>query len=98
MWYTREAGWKLNQGGELYDMSKAPFEEILVPADTTDPAAIAARKRLQAALDKLNPGGGILDQGDGTGRHASKKAKKEAKKQDKATEKKFRTKKKVTPE
>jgi len=99
MWYTREAGWKLNQAGELYDMSNAPFEEILVPADTTDPAAIAARKRLQAALDKLNPAGGILDEGDGTGRHASKQAKKEAKKKvDKTIEKNLRTKKKVTPE
>jgi arylsulfatase A len=99
MWYTREAAWKLNQAGELFDMRNAPFEEKLVPADTTDTTAIAARKRLQAALDKLNPAGGILDQGDGTGRHASKKAKKEAKKQDsKQVEKKLRTKKKVTPE
>ena len=73
MWYTREAGWKLNQAGELYDMSNAPFEEKLVPADTKDPAAIAARKHLQAALDKLNPAGGIKDDGDGTGRHANRK-------------------------
>ena len=39
---------------------------------TVNPAAIAARKRLQAALDQLNPAGGILDTGDGTGRHANK--------------------------
>jgi len=78
MWYVREAGWKLNQAGELYDMSKAPFEEIIVKADTKDPAAIAARKRLQAALDKLDPAGGILDEGDGTGRHANRKKKKQA--------------------
>jgi len=76
-WYTREAGWKLNQKGELFDMKNAPFEEILVAVNTTDPSAIAARKRLQAALDLLNPAGGILDDGDGTGRHANKqKAKK----------------------
>jgi len=73
MWYAREAGWKLNQAGELFDMSSAPFEEKLVAADTKDPAAIAARKRLQAALDQLNPAGGILDDGDGTGRHANRK-------------------------
>jgi arylsulfatase A len=73
MWYTREAGWKLNEKGELYDMSNAPFEEKLVPADTKDPSAIAARKRLQAALDKLNPADGIIDDGDGTGRHANRK-------------------------
>jgi arylsulfatase A len=79
-WYTREAGWKLNQDGELFDMSNSPFEEKLIAADTMDPAAIAARKRLQTALDQLNPAGGILDQGDGTGRHANKKKKKEGKK------------------
>jgi arylsulfatase A len=71
-WYVREPGWKLNQAGELFDMSNAPFEEPLVPADTKNPAAIAARRRLQAALDQLNPAGGILDEGDGTGRHANR--------------------------
>jgi arylsulfatase A len=81
MWYVRNAGWKLNEKGELYDLSDAPFVETLVPADTTDPAAVAARKQLQAALDKLNPAGGILDDGDGTGRHANK----EKKKKDKAS-------------
>jgi arylsulfatase A len=73
MWYVRDAAWKLNQKGELFDMTHAPFEEPLVPADTKDPGAIAARTRLQAALDKLNPAGGILDDGDGTGRHANRK-------------------------
>ena len=71
-WYAREAGWKLNQAGELFDMSKAPFEEPMAAAGTKDPAAIAARQRLQASLDKLNPAGGIVDEGDGTGRHASR--------------------------
>ncbi len=72
MWYVRETGWKLNQSGELFDMSDAPFTEKLVAADTKNPAATAARKRLQTALDQLNPGGGILDSGDGTGRHAGR--------------------------
>jgi arylsulfatase A len=71
-WYVCEPEWKLNQAGELFDMSKAPFEEPLIPADTKNPAAIAARQRLQAALDQLNPAGGILDEGDGTGRHANR--------------------------
>jgi arylsulfatase A len=71
-WYAREAGWKLNQAGELFDMGQAPFEEPRVAKDTQDPAAKAARSRLQAVLDKLNPAGGILDQGDGTGRHANR--------------------------
>lgn len=74
-WWVREDGWKLTQAGELFDMSDAPFSEKLVPADTKDPAAIATRKRLQPALDKLNPAGGVLDQGDGSGRHANKKVK-----------------------
>jgi arylsulfatase A len=78
MWYVRNAGWKLNEKGELYDMSDAPFGEKLVPADTTDAAAVTARKELQAALDKLNPAGGILDDGDGTGRHANKAKKEKA--------------------
>ncbi len=75
-WYVREKKWKLNQDGKLYDMNKAPFEEILVAADSKDPEAIAARKRLQSALDQLNPAGGILDDGDGSGRHANKTKKK----------------------
>ena len=72
MWYVRNAGWKLNEKGELYDMSDAPFGEKLVPSDTTDATAVAARRLLQAALDQLNPAGGIIDDGDGTGRHANK--------------------------
>jgi arylsulfatase A len=78
-WYVREAKWKLNQDGELFDMANAPFEEPLVAPDTKNTAAIAARKRLQAALDKLNPAGGIVDTGDGTGRHAGRDEKKKKK-------------------
>jgi arylsulfatase A-like enzyme len=79
MWYVRSAGWKLNHIGELFDMSKAPFEEILVAADTRDAKAIAARKELQAELDRLNPAAGIRDTGDGTGRHANRKKNKPGK-------------------
>ena len=71
-WYVRDANWKLNQNNELFDMSKAPFEEIAVAANTSDQNAVDARKRLQVFLDELNPAGGILDTGDGTGRHANK--------------------------
>jgi len=80
MWYVREAGWKLNQAGELFDMSDAPFAERLVAADSKDASAIAARARLQAALAQLNPAGGIVDTGDPSGRHAKNVAKKEARK------------------
>ena len=82
MWYVRGLNWKLNEKDELYDMSGAPFEEKLVPADSQDPAATAARAKLKAALDQLNPAGGILDDGDGTGRHGGKSAKKNKKKDD----------------
>ena len=69
-WYVREADWKLNQAGELFDMSDAPFVEKLVAPGSDTPAALAARRRLAAALAQLNPAGGIPDTGDETGRHA----------------------------
>ena len=52
--HVREAGWKLNQAGQLFDMKNAPFEEIPVPADSKDATAVAARQRLSAALAELN--------------------------------------------
>jgi arylsulfatase A len=73
-YYVRSLQYKLNQSGELFDMSKAPFEEIVVAADTQNAEAVAARKSLQAELDRLNPKGGYIDKGDGTGRHANKAA------------------------
>ncbi|MHC1705657.1 MAG: sulfatase-like hydrolase/transferase [Tenuifilaceae bacterium] len=82
-YWVRSASYKLNQAGELFDMSKAPFEEILVTADTQNSEAIAARTSLQAELDRLNPKGGYIDKGDGTGRHANKAKKKEAEAKDK---------------
>ena len=78
-WWVRSDGWKLNQRGELFDMSSAPFEERLVAANADTDASKAARATLTAALAKLNPAGGILDDGDGSGRHADK-TKKEKKK------------------
>ncbi len=57
-WYVRDDGWKLNQAGELFDMKDSPFVEQLVETDSKDEAAAAARRRLQAVLDELNPAGG----------------------------------------
>jgi arylsulfatase A len=54
-WYVREDQWKLNKAGELFDMQDAPFTEQLVPANAENENAKAARKRLRAVLDKLNP-------------------------------------------
>ena len=65
--HVREAGWKLNQSGQLFDMKNAPFEEISVPADSKDTAAVAARQRLSAALAELNPGAGFKGEGSGRG-------------------------------
>jgi arylsulfatase A len=57
-WYARTARWKLNNAGELFDMSAAPFVEKPVPPGTGDAEAMAARARLQAVLDQLNPAAG----------------------------------------
>ena len=70
-WYVRDARWKLTRENELFDMSNSPFEEKLVKNYTEDKEASDAFKRLKAVLDNLNPAGGILDDGDGSGRHAS---------------------------
>ncbi|MEX0641402.1 MAG: sulfatase-like hydrolase/transferase [Pirellulales bacterium] len=49
--YVRDARYKLTGDGEMFDMSEAPFYEIAVAKDTTDPAANSSRKALQAVLD-----------------------------------------------
>ncbi|NDB77643.1 MAG: hypothetical protein EB141_18700, partial [Verrucomicrobia bacterium] len=77
-YHVREAGWKLNQSGQLYDMKNAPFEELAVPADSKDEAAVAARKRLSAALAELNPGAGFKGTGSGRGDKTNKAKKKGA--------------------
>jgi hypothetical protein len=55
-WYVRSPGWKLTNDGQLFDMSDAPFSEKLVPTGKESADARAARKKLQAVLDQLNPG------------------------------------------
>lgn len=85
-WYVRSAKWKLNRAGELFDMTNAPFEEKLVADYATNAEASAAYARLQAALKELAPEKGILDDGDGSGRHASNVNKKKGAKEDKDSE------------
>ena len=72
MWYVRDANFKLTQDGKLYDMSDAPFSERTVESGEESDQALASRSKLAAVLAKLNPAGGVLDQGDGTGRHANR--------------------------
>lgn len=82
-WYVRDQGYKLNRTGELFDMSKAPFEENLVANVSENKEASETKRRLAAVLEQLNPAGGIMDEADGSGRHASnveKNAKKSKKK------------------
>jgi arylsulfatase A len=52
-YYIRDPRWKLTDKGEFFDMKEAPFKQIAVPKNTTDPEAKAARERLQKELDKL---------------------------------------------
>ena len=79
-WYDRDMDWKLNEAGSLFDMHRAPYAEPLVPAETQNQDALAARQRLQAVLNELNPAGGIMDSGNGSGTLDRKqKGKKKAK-------------------
>ena len=66
-WYVRDAGWKLTDTGELFDMRDAPFAEREA---LSGPEADAARRRLGAVLATLDPASGKL--GDKTGKHAKK--------------------------
>jgi arylsulfatase A len=51
--YVRDARFKLTNHGEFFDLSEAPYREIAVASDTTDAAALGARKNLQAVLAQL---------------------------------------------
>jgi arylsulfatase A len=62
-WYVREPGYKLNEAGDLFDMSDAPFvEKPIAPTADTDQSK-AARQRLAAVLADLNPAGGKTEIG-----------------------------------
>jgi arylsulfatase A len=50
--YARDKQFKLTNQGEMFDLSEAPFKEIPVAADSTDPNIVAARKALQTVLDE----------------------------------------------
>lgn len=51
--YARDARFKLTNKGELYDLSEAPYREILVSSNTSDPTAVSGQKRLQSVLNEL---------------------------------------------
>jgi arylsulfatase A-like enzyme len=76
-WYVCDRCFKLNESGELFDLSDAPFAEKPVAKDTQDPAAVAARTCLQQALDTLSPAAGKVAAPDAKkGKGGKRKAKK----------------------
>ena len=64
-WFVRNAGFKLNEQGELFDMSDAPFVEKPVAPEADTEASKAARQKLTAVLAELNPAAGKTDPGGG---------------------------------
>jgi arylsulfatase A len=60
-WFVREPGFKLNEKGDLFDMSDAPFVEKLISPEGDTEQSKAARQRLGAALAGLNPAAGKTD-------------------------------------
>jgi arylsulfatase A len=72
--YARNNRFKLTNGGELFDLSEAPFKEIPVPEDSKDATAISARADLQKVLAQLPTAPGNPNA------KAAKKAKRKAKK------------------
>jgi arylsulfatase A-like enzyme len=54
-YFVRDDKWKLRENGELYDVSNAPYEEILVLPDKDTAESKAARERLHAVMTKLHP-------------------------------------------
>ena len=83
-WFVREQGWKMNESGELFDMSDAPFVEKPVAASADSDASKAARTRLTAVLAELNPAAGKTDDGGGKGEKQKKRAERKKKQDAKA--------------
>jgi arylsulfatase A len=79
-WYVRNQGWKLNEKGELFDMSDAPFVEKPVDAAADTEDSKAARTRLTAVLADLNPAAGKSDPGGEKGEKPRKRKKKKMQK------------------
>ncbi|MEQ1830442.1 MAG: sulfatase-like hydrolase/transferase [Pirellula sp.] len=62
-WFVREADYKMNESGELFEMKDAPFQEKLVASGSDNNESTAARTRLTNVLSTLNPDGGKVDEG-----------------------------------
>ncbi len=81
-WYVREQDWKMNEAGELFDMSDAPFVEKPVASDADTDASKAARARLAKTLADLNPTAGKTDgQGPANAANPNRRALRQQRKQ-----------------
>jgi arylsulfatase A len=74
-WYVREAGFKMDQAGDLFDMGDAPFVEKPVAPEADTEASKTARARLAKVLAELNPAAGKTDN-EGGGKAGKKKKRK----------------------
>ena len=63
-WFVREQGWKMNESGELFDMSDAPFVEKPVAVENDTAESKSARQRLTKVLAELNPAAGNTSGGE----------------------------------
>jgi len=54
-YFVRDLRWKLNESGELYDVSDSPYTETLVLPEKDTPESKASRVHLQSVLDTLHP-------------------------------------------
>ena len=70
-WFVRNAGFKMNEKAELFDMSEAPFVEKPLLAEADTEASKAARLRLTAILEELNPAAGKTDADGGAKRRGA---------------------------
>ena len=82
-WYVRDGRWKLNREDELLDMINSPFKEKSMTNYSDNKEASDSFVRLKGVLAQLNPAEGILDDADGSGRHANRAKASEAKKNSK---------------
>ena len=69
--YVRDAKFKLTAGGEMFDLSEAPFKEIPVASDTKDKDAVAARKALAVGARRPQ---GSTGPSESTSKRSRKKA------------------------
>ncbi len=77
-WFVREANYKMNETGELFDMKDAPFQENFIPTESDTDESKAARNRLSETLSTLNPGAGKVDEGGPAKKKANKAKRKNA--------------------